>query len=160
MIRINRWYAASLALFALAALPAWAQSAADQEAKDRAEIEKLMWNYARALDSHNAEAYAAAYTPDGEFVAGATAIKGHEALKQMIKGLREGGPALYHTTANSYLEFLDKDHARLHAYYITASAAAGQDTPARVVAVGREENELVRLNGKWLIKVRNVAPRD
>jgi hypothetical protein len=30
----------------------------------------------------------------------------------------------------------------------------------RVAAVGRSVDELVRLNGKWLIKVRNVAPQN
>lgn len=63
-------------------------------------------------------------------------------------------------TTNSYLEFVDKDHARLNAYWMTTSAGSGQDTPPRVLAVGREIDELVRLNGKWLIRVRNVAPRD
>jgi hypothetical protein len=29
-----------------------------REAQDRAAIERLMWNYARALDSYDAEAYA------------------------------------------------------------------------------------------------------
>lgn len=162
MTTTYRFGVALLAMFAFATLPVAAQSAAEREAKDRAEIEKLMWQYTRALDGHNAEAYAATYTPDGEFVAGTNATKGHEALKQMIKGLREGGPALYHMTTNHYLEFIDKDHARMHGYYLTASApaAGGQNSAPSVLAVGREVNELVRVNGKWLIKSRNVAPRD
>ena len=43
-----------------------------REARDRAEIEDLMWRYARALDTGNGEAYAAVYTPDGQFGTGAT----------------------------------------------------------------------------------------
>ena len=31
--------------------------------------------------------------------------------------------------------------------------------PGRIAAVGWERNELVRLNGKWLIKVRDTAPK-
>ena len=38
-------------------LPAFAQSAFEREAKDRAEIEKLMCQYARTLDTENADAY-------------------------------------------------------------------------------------------------------
>ena len=53
-----------------------AQDNAAREARDRAEIEALMWRYARALDTSNAEAYAAAYTPDGQFSAGTNATKG------------------------------------------------------------------------------------
>jgi hypothetical protein len=37
------------------------------EAQDRAQIEKLMWQYVRALDTENPDAYAATYTPDGQF---------------------------------------------------------------------------------------------
>ena len=85
-----------------------------------------MWQYVRALDTENADAYAAVYTPDGKFGTGANAVKGREALKKMINDLRqraaesegksgEKRPAMYHVIANSYLEFLDKDHARLEA---------------------------------------------
>jgi SnoaL-like domain len=84
-------------------------------------------------------------------------------------GQRQGGgqpnaetrrPPMYHMTANDQLRFIDKDHARIDAYYITLFGAAGEGTPARVAAVGRSIDELVRLNGQWLIKSRNVAPQD
>jgi uncharacterized protein (TIGR02246 family) len=148
-----------------------AEDRTEQEARDRAQIEKLMWRYVRALDTENADAYAAAYTPDGQFGTGASAIKGRDALKKMINDLRqratekeaksgEKRPAMYHVIANSYLEFLDKDHARLEAYWMTVFAAGGPTVPARVAAAGREVDELVRLNGQWLIKARDVAPKD
>jgi hypothetical protein len=141
-----------------------------REAQDRAQIEKLMWQYTRALDTENADAYAATFTPDGQFGSGANAIKGHEALKKMIADLRqrtadaeakgEKRPAMYHMTANSYLEFIDKDHARLEAYWLTVFAQAGPNVPLRVAAAGRDIDELVRVNGHWLIKTRDVAPKD
>lgn len=139
-----------------------------REARDRAEIEDLMWRYARALDTGNGDAYAAAYTPDGQFGTGANATKGTEALKRLAGGqprtpapgaaAAPARPPLYHMHANHAITFIDKDHARFDAYYITARAAGGQDQPLQVVAVGRSVDELVRLNGKWLIKVRNVQP--
>src|SRR5580700_12048104 len=118
------------------------------ESEDRAQIEKLMWQYVRALDTENADAYAAVFTPDGQFGTGANAVKGSEALKKMINGFRqraaddqaktgEKGPAMYHVITNSYLEFVDKDHARLEAYWMTVFA------PSRVAAAGREVDELV-----------------
>jgi 3-phenylpropionate/cinnamic acid dioxygenase small subunit len=142
---------------------------ATREAKDRAQIEQLMWRYARALDTANPDAYAAAYTPDGQFSAGSgNATKGHEALKKMIADIRqrnteaqakgETRPPMYHMTTNEYLEFVGKDRARLHSYYITVFGAAGQNNPVRVAAAGRSIDELVRVNGKWLIQTRNVAP--
>lgn len=140
------------------------------EAEDRVQIEKLMWQYARALDTENADAYAAVYTTDGQFGTGATAVKGHEALKKMINDFAKRAAdnetksgqkrqPMYHMTTNSYLEFVDKDHARLEGYYITVFADGGPNRPSRVAAAGREVDELVRTNGHWLIKSRDVAPK-
>jgi hypothetical protein len=147
-----------------------AQDTAAREARDRAEIEALMWNYTRALDTLNANAYAAAYTPDGQFVAGSSATKGHEALKKMIidtnarqsAAAEKGQPRqpMYHMTLNSKLTFVDKDHAKLEAYYLTVFGAAGQNVPVRVAAAGRSVDSLVRVNGKWLIQNRDVAPQN
>ena len=163
--------AALLALLAIVSSPAFAaENSIEREAQDRAQIEKLMWQYVRALDTENADAYAAVYTPDGQFGSGANAVKGRDALKKMISDLRQRGaeneakssqkrPAMYHVIANSYLEFTDKDHARLEAYWMTVFAAAGPQAPPRVAAAGREVDELVRTNGQWLIKLRDVAPK-
>ena len=139
-----------------------------REARDRAEIEDLMWRYARALDTGNGDAYAAVYAPDGQFGTGANATKGTEALKRLAGGqprtpapgaaAAPARPPMYHMHANHAITFTDKDHARMDAYYITARAAGGQDQPLQVLAVGRSIDELVRLNGKWLIQVRNVQP--
>ena len=149
-----------------------AQSDTDvlREMKDRAQIEDLMWRYTRALDTTDAAAYAAVYTPDGQFGTGANATKGKEALTKMVADLRASrvandakgvrNPPMYHMTANHAVTFIDRDHARVDAYYLTAFGPAGQEAPLRVAAVGRSVDELVRVNGKWLIKTRNVAPQN
>ena len=142
-----------------------------REAKDRAEIEELMWRYARALDTGDGAAYAATYTVDGQFGTGANATKGREALKTMVDRLKEQEaaakakgepprPPLYHMEANTWIEFIDKDHARYHAYYLTVAGAGGANVPARLAAAGRSVNHLERVNGKWLIKLRDVAPQN
>jgi len=141
-----------------------------REAQDRAQIDKLMWQYTRALDTENADAYAATYTPDGQFGSGANAVKGHDALKKMIADLRqrsadaeakgEKRPAMYHMEMNTYVEFVDKDHARVEGYWQTVFAGQGPNVPVRVAAAGREVNELVRVSGQWLIQSRDVAPKD
>lgn len=141
-----------------------------REVRDRAEIEDLMWRYARALDTTNAEAYAAVYAADGQFSAGANATKGRDALRKMIADMRQGQaadaakgvrrPAMYHMTANHAIRFLDRDRARVDAYYLTAFGEAGENTPLRIAAVGRSVDELVRVDGRWLIKSRNVSPQD
>ena len=162
--------AAVVGAIALASTHLGAQDTAAREARDRADIEGLMWRYARALDTSNAEAYAAVYTPDGQFGTGANATKGRAALTKMVADLHdrqaaaaakgEAGPPMYHMTMNSHLTFVDKDHARLEAYWQTVFGANGQNVPPRVAAAGREIDQLVRVNGRWLIQSRDVAPRD
>src|SRR5688572_32188681 len=156
---------------ACASTVVFGQDNSAREAKDRAEIEALMWRYTRALDTGDGAAYAATYTVDGQFGSGANATKGREALKKMVDAGREqqaaakakGEPArppMYHMEANTWIEFIDKDHARYHAYYLTVSGAAGANAPPRIVAAGRSVNHLERVNGKWLIKLRDVAPQN
>ena len=133
-------------------------------AQDRIAIEQLMWDYIRALDSGNAEAYAALFAPDGQFGRGDGAVKGREALKKMISDAGqklvagntgdESAPRMYHVVTNTHIEFVDEEHARYHAYWLGALAAGG------TTSAGREVNELVRINGQWLISVRDVAPGD
>jgi hypothetical protein len=141
-----------------------------REAQDRAAIEKLMWDYASALDSGNAEAYAALYTDDGAF--GTT--KGHEALKKMINDVTKsreerkakGEPVFgtLHMTTDRSIEFSDHDHATIHYYWLTSfvapPAAAGAKPQERVPFTGHGIDTVVRINGKWFIKNRNVQSKD
>ncbi|MBN2241112.1 MAG: nuclear transport factor 2 family protein [Acidobacteria bacterium] len=132
--------------------------------EDRVAIEQLMWDYIQALDSGDAERYAALFTPEGEFKGGSMSAKGTDALKNMILGSRrtlapanEGSaPAgrLYHVVTNPHIEFIDQDRARFHAYWMGALSDKG------VTSAGREVNDLVRIDGRWLIDVRDVAPQD
>ena len=124
-----------------------------------------MWRYTRALDTGDGTAYAATYTVDGQFGAAANATKGREALKKMVDALKpQPGAAtrapLYHMETNQWIEFVDKDHARHHAYYITVSGAGPDNTQPRIVAAGRSVDHLERVNGKWLIKLRDVSPKE
>lgn len=157
-----------LSAFVLTALVASTSFAAEKvqlRAQDRVEIDQLMWNYIRALDSGNAEAYAALFAPDGQFGRGAMAIKGRESLKKMVSDARQKldadkksgktAPRMFHIVTNPHIEFIDENHARYYAYWMGAFASGGSITSA-----GREVNELVRINGQWLISVRDVDPQD
>lgn len=147
-----------------------ARTGDQREAEDRAQIDKLMWRYVRALDTENPGAYAATYTPDGQFGTGAKAVKGRAALEKMIADLHEQAaqteakgqkrPPMYHMLLNGYVSFPDKDHAHMEAYWLTVFGQAGPNVPVRVAAAGREVDELVRANGQWLISLRDVTPQD
>jgi uncharacterized protein (TIGR02246 family) len=141
-----------------------------REMKDRTEIEALMWRYVRALDTRDPDAYASNYTPDGQFVAGPNATKGTEALKKMVNDLRnrraerekagETSAPMYHVITNDHIEFIGKDQARYHSYWMTVFGPAGRGGQPSVAAVGHGLDQLVKVNGKWLIKSRNVTPSD
>jgi len=153
-------FAVGLLILASAIQPR-AASAPDivQQMKDRAEIEALMWRYARAIDTMDADAYANNYAPDGQFGTGSNAVKGTAALREMIARGRRDNAALagkmYHATANTVFEFPARDQAVIHYYWITVVPGAAQGDNSRVGA-GYGIDEFVRLKGKWLFKARNV----
>lgn len=148
-----------------------ADDTAVREAQDRAEIQALMWRYVRALDTLDADAYAAVFTENGQFGSGANAAKGRQALRDMVTGLKQGrvereargeppSPPMYHVITNAHVEFLGADRARYHSYWMTVFGPAEQGAAPRVAAAGRGVDELVRTNQGWLIESRNVAPQD
>jgi uncharacterized protein (TIGR02246 family) len=144
-------------------------AAALRESQDRAAIEALMWSYVRALDSMDAEAYASVFTDDGTFGSGNTQRKGRADLKAMVADLKKGrderaaagtpSAPMYHVIANHQITFTGPNEARYDSYWMTVFGAVGSDTPSRVAAAGRGVDQLVRVNGQWLIKNRNVAPQ-
>jgi predicted SnoaL-like aldol condensation-catalyzing enzyme len=138
-----------------------------QRYADREAIEALMWRYDRSLDNYDAEAYAANFTPDGAF--GQT--KGREALAKMITDLAAGQETrrragetigkMHHFTMNPWLEFTGPDTARFHYYHQTVFGTGGalnSPTAPRMAAAGQGVDDLVKIDGKWYIKFRNVAP--
>jgi predicted SnoaL-like aldol condensation-catalyzing enzyme len=138
-----------------------------QRMADREAIEALMWRYDRSLDNYDAEAYAANFTPDGAF----GQVKGHEALKKMITDLvagqdqrRAAGETIgkmHHFTMNPWLEFTGPTTARFHYYHQTVFGTGGRigsPTAPVMAAAGQGVDDLVKVNGKWLIQYRNVAP--
>jgi len=159
-----------VAVMALGANAAFADEAvALREAQDRAAIEALMWRYVRALDSMDADGYAAVFTEDGAFRSGSTQHQGRAEMKQMIADLKKtrderaaAGTAsapMYHVIANHQITFTGPNEARYDSYWMTVFGAAGPSTPVRVAAAGRGVDQLVRVNGQWLIKNRDVAPQ-
>lgn len=170
MKKILAGMAMALLLASIGYRQAEARIDAQQDANDRAQIDKLMWNYVRALDTFNADAYAATYTPDGQFGSGKSAVKGRPALKEMISDLRTRAaesaakgqkmPPMYHVLLNGYVSFPSPNHAHMEAYWLTVFGQEGQKVPVRVAAAGREVDELVKTHGEWLIQFRDVAPKD
>jgi hypothetical protein len=68
-----------------------------------------------------------------------------------------------HFTMNQYLEFTGPTTARYHYYHQTVfgtGGPAGSPDAPRVAAAGNGVDDLVKVDGQWLIKFRNVAAAD
>ena len=147
-----------------ATLPEAPPQAATDPAAERAAIEQLMWDYVRAADTLDADAYAAVFTPDGAF----NNVQGREALHEMVTSMasgqaerRESGQLagnMHHIMSNQSIELLGPDRARVHYYWQTVFGGPGIEPTPRVAAVGNGVDDVVKVDGKWLIAKRNVQP--
>ncbi len=171
MLRIAS-FAVTAALASLLAMPATTAAAAENSIivgspEDRAAIEKLMWSYDRMLDTYDADAYVSLFTADGAF--GQT--KGRDALHKMITDIKKGHDdrrakgetiTMRHFTMNQYIEFTGPTTARYHYYHQTIFGTGGETSPdpARIAAAGNGVDDLVKVDGKWFIKLRNVSAPD
>ena len=132
--------------------------AALREANDRAAIERLMWDYVRAIDTWNADAYAAVFTEDGSF--GQT--RGREALRGMVSGMAANrnaeSPTLHHVMSNQTIDFINPNRAVVRYYWQTVTRGVPAGPRPDMLAQGWGEDVVIKQNGRWLIQSRNVAP--
>jgi SnoaL-like protein len=160
-----------LALVGLVMAPVSRASDADviRESRDRAEIEQLIWKYVQALDNLDDVAYPTFFTEDGSICCEHDhTFKGRAEIRQLLVEVKEKRaqaqakgevvPKTYHPIFNSHIEFRDKDHAHIDSYWFTAQATKPPNGEPKISLVGRCEDEVVRVNGKWLIKSRNLFP--
>jgi uncharacterized protein (TIGR02246 family) len=133
---------------------------------DRAEIEELVVRYVTALDTLDADAYEGVFTEDAVYeLPGGIVHTGRAAMRKIVTDLqaararneaaRTPSPRLYHVMANSSIELLDATNARHQAYAQTVRAA---DNGQFIVGfMGRYEDALVKVDGRWLIKSRKLV---
>lgn len=129
-----------------------------REAQDRAAIEKLMWDYVRAIDSWNADAYAAVFTEDGSFMN----TTGRDNLRQMVTGMAANraadAPMLHHVMSNQSIDFVNPNRAIVNYYWQTVTRGAPGGPAPQLLAQGWGRDEVVKLQGRWLIRNRDVTP--
>jgi hypothetical protein len=129
--------------------------------EDRAAIEDLQARYHFALDFHDPDVYVSTFTPDGVLDYGSGEVKGREAIKEVIArmpkpaatpGLRAA--AARHNISNIVIR-VDGDKAASLSYWFHYS----NDNPQRrgvFDGFGHYEDELVKVNGKWLFTKRKI----
>ncbi len=170
---MHRKILAQLVVAPLAAFAAASAGASDadiiRESRDRADIERMIWNYVRALDTLDEAAYPTFFTEDGTICCERDHVyKGRAEMRKLIQEVKqtraqaeargEVVPKMYHPIFNFSIEFRDKDHAHVDSYWFTALATQPPNGAPKISLVGRCEDEVVRVGGKWLIKSRNLFP--
>jgi uncharacterized protein (TIGR02246 family) len=107
-------------------------------------IQQLLARLNTAVDSGNGEAYAAAFTEDGEAVNGERTTKGRDALASLAAGVAASVPGLRHWVNNHAID-INGDRATA-TVYVTALIGGSK---AKVVTTGRYAEELVRTPDGW-----------
>lgn len=139
------------------------------EAVERAAVNRVLVQYTTGLDTLNEDLYADSFAADARFIIGETVNEGHADIRKIITDLQdtrkeraeqaeaEGKeylpPMMHHVMSNAFIEFVDETTATHHAYWMTIT---GNDRDFNVVSMGRYEDTLKKINGKWKISERNL----
>lgn len=133
---------------------------------DRALIEDLQARYLFALDFGDPEAYANTFAPDGILDFGWGEIKGREAIAKFVadgrKRIEEARaktppgqrPSVGRHAIHNIVVKIDGDKARSVAYW--SHMTSGPDGRGGVDFFGHYEDELVKVDGQWLFKLRKI----
>lgn len=119
-------------------------------ADDYIEIQQLYARYNTAIDSGDAEGYAATFTPDGVF----NNFKGHDALVGFIKAWRErmNGAARRHWNTNLVITpTADGASGTVYLFLMDVSAK-----PPAIQTAAKYEDQLVKTGEGWRFKVRQT----
>ena len=136
-------------------------------AEDRAEIEDLQARYMFALDFKDADTYASTFTEDGVLDYGPV-VKGRDAIKKVVadmgkraadqsaKNAAPGmGPVVGRHNITNIVIKIDGDQAEGRAYWFHYSNNNPKRT-AQLDSFGNYEDEMVKVNGKWLFRKRKI----
>jgi uncharacterized protein (TIGR02246 family) len=119
--------------------------------EDRAEIDRLLADYARHLDARDWHAYSRLFAREGEWTGGTGYAKGPDEIEAMLSerlgpNVPAPGPTNYHLIANQVVE-LDGDRATAESTWALIVRGEG-DTPV-LTYLGRYRDRLVREDGRW-----------
>jgi hypothetical protein len=162
--------AIAVALLMLTISCATAKTNASSYAEDRAQIEDLQARYLFALDFFDMDAYVSTFTEDGILDIIAYQAKGRAEIRKKLEEARlvfnpaseksekkaQGPypPTGRHNITNIVLK-IDGDKAVGRSYWFHY----GNNNPKRAAALdgyGHYEDEMVKVNGKWLFSKRKI----
>jgi hypothetical protein len=136
-----------------------------QYAVDRAEIADLMARYLFAMDHHDADAYAECFTEDGELDWAMGVARGREAIRAEARGFAakigeifkdsEGRPAKLRHAVDQKVIRIEGDRAWNTGFWWEMTNG-GPDGTIALPSFGIYEDELRRVDGRWLFSRRKI----
>ena len=148
-------------------------SAADMNtAADEIQIQSLFAHYVYALDLHDPKAYAALFTPDGVVTMGERKLNGRTEIEGLIQGYRDKIDfskikadkrgrkfgTVRHVNTGFVID-VTGDTATAESYWMEIKSNADMngigDRPS-VLDMGRYEDTLVKRDGRWFFKTRDI----
>ncbi len=147
------------------AAPARAQQVTMETLLDRIQIEDLLTRYYYDLSQGQSHALSEYFTEDALLDVDGTIAKGREAIAKLYEGPNGSGssgakakapaPQNHMLLTNPVIE-VKGDTATAHVIW-TGIANHGVGKPPELTEQGREDTELVKRDGKWLIKRRYIS---
>lgn len=129
-----------------------------------AQIHQLYGRQSHLIDGGSARAWAETFTPDGEFSSPSypAPVSGTDDLEafagRFYATAAEAGEVHRHVVTNVAVDRVDDDTLRARAYLqIVATARGGQSRLVRFTTI---DDQLVQLDGAWLIHRRTVTRDD
>lgn len=153
----------------LLASAAWAASRITYErsyAQDRAEIDDLLSRYLFALDWQDADQYAGVFAPDGVLVWAGGTVNGRAAIAQEMRNARAADERSNAATPqlrpfrrrhfiSNFVARIDGDRATVRSLWFEFNND-GADRKPYLGAYGHLQDELKKVDGRWLIAHHQV----
>lgn len=152
---------AAACAFALAlGAAARAQDITAQTLIDRAEIQDLLTRYSYNLGHGSPESFAAFYAEDAQLILGARTYTGREEIAGAYAAIPQDGPTRtafsFNVLIGNPLIVVNGDTATAKLVFTEIIIDEQGDAP-RILAQGREYDTLVKRDGQWLIKSRQIV---
>ena len=122
-------------------------------AEDRVAIAEILAAYCHAIDLGRWEGFPALFTDDCRLDFGSLmgVFEGHEGVARFVDTMSRLGLFMRHYTTNLVVTG-DEQRARAESYVLAITGAPGSSSQT----TGRYEDELVKRDGRWRIRVRRA----
>lgn len=134
-----------------------AEAAASTRAADYTAIQTLIVKYAHVYDSRDVEGYVGIFTDDAVFRFTGNQLNGRSEIREFITGVANSPEPViksHHVITNTLIEFVSDTEAHHRSYWEIVSGPVGG--PFTVGNIGVYDDVVVKQNGQWLIKTRNI----